>query len=574
MISAFGAAAERFAAGLHGVSAVITDEASIGMAFLEAVRRRERAEPFYGMILLDDRRTAVNYDVAKRLIDVTPDPERCDVLLQQLTRGSFVVNGTTLDEMWATPPLLVQTIREFCALVDALLVRSFGDYVRIAQHFEERTPPPFVRVLVEPTLPPASPAAAPDRPGIVVWAPHRPADSIALHAFALANVHGEVTCVAAGGTLPPGLTLPLLTPDDPRVGEVLARATGVVCVEANDPGDAVAFARRGYGVVAPFTSGAHEYAADVAVWDGTSVELLHAAAVAAIGRPSSVASIPPPPEPLVADVRLPIAVADAPPLVSIVMPTYNRPELLANVLTSVAAQTYPRIEAIVVNDAGAPVDAVVARFPFARLIVHEQNRGAVHATETGFRASVGEYVAFLPDDDWIYPDHVARIMAALLRGGAVFAHGAALLRYFKRAADGSDALRGFNMSTFAKTIDLREALVASTISLNQCIQHRRVFDELGWFLNDSPVSDNEFHMRLLQHHTPVFVPNVTCEFRDYERGSFGKNADLGAALKHVYDEVHPFPNRPVLAEIRERTLASINARPAGVSPFEPSVVLP
>ena len=572
MISAFGPAAERFAVGLANVNAVITDVPSIGTAFLEAVRRRERGEAFYGMVLFEDHRSMVNYDIARGLIEATPDPERCDVLLQQLRRGEFVVNGTALEALWAEPIVVQQVVREFSILADAMLVRSFTEYVWLAGLFVERPPARFARVLVEPALPPATPAAAPAQPGIVIWAPHRSADLLGLHAFALSNVHGEVTCVAAGGVLPGALRLPVLTPGDPRVADVLSRATCIVCVEPNDPGDAVAFARRGYGIVAPITSGAHEFVGDVAAWDGTSVELLHAAAVAALGRPAAITALPEPLPPPALSVALPMRVDDA-PLVSIIMPTYNRRELLARVLACVAAQTYPHIEAVVVNDAGVAVDDVVAGFPFARLVVHATNRGPMAASETGFLASRGEYVAFLPDDDWMYPDHVMRVMAALLRGGAIWAHSSALLRYFKRADDGSDALRGFNMSTFAKTIDLREALVASTVSVNQCLQHRRVFEDLGWFLNDSAVSDNEFHMRLLQHHTPVFVPNVTCEFRDYERGSVGKNADLGAALKHVYDQVHPFPNRPVLTEIRQQTLTSIAARPPGVSPFEPSVLL-
>ncbi len=572
MISAFGPAAERYAAGLHAANAIVTDESSLGTAFLEAVRRRERGEAYYGMILFEDRRSIVNYDIARGLITATPDPERCDVLLQQLRRGTFVVNGTSLEELWADPVVLLQVAREFSILADAMLVRSFAEYVRLANLFIERPPSSFERVLVEPALPAVAPPFAPARPGIVIWAPYRNADLLGLHAFTLANIHGEVTCVAAGGALPGGLGIPVLTREDARTAEVLARATCVVCVEPNDPGDAVAFARRGYGVVAPITSGAHEYVASAQIWDGTSVELLHAAVVAAIGRPAAVTAVPEPVPALAPVPAAPIAVADV-PLVSIIMPTYNRRELLARVLSCVAAQTYPRVEAVVVNDAGVAVDDIVAHFPFARLVVHATNRGPMGASETGFLASRGEYVAFLPDDDWMYPDHLERLMVAIVRAGTTWAHSSALLRYFKQAADGSDTLRGFNMSTFAKTIDLREALVASTVSVNQCLQHRRVFDELGWFLNDNAVTDNEFHMRLLQHATPAFVPNVTCEFRDYERASVGKNADLGAALKRVYDEIHPFPDRPVLNDIRERTLASIAARPPGVSPFEPSVLL-
>jgi hypothetical protein len=80
-------------------------------------------------------------------------------------------------------------------------------------------------------------------------------------------------------------------------------------------------------------------------------------------------------------------------------------------------------------------------------------------------------------------------------------------------------------------------------------------------------------MRVLQHYSPIFVPSVTCEFRDHERGSLGKSADLGGALKQVYEELHPLPHRPVIEEVRRATLASIARRPAGQSPFPPSFVV-
>jgi hypothetical protein len=180
---------------------------------------------------------------------------------------------------------------------------------------------------------------------------------------------------------------------------------------------------------------------------------------------------------------------------------------------------------------------------------------------------------FLPDDDTIYPDHVARIMVALLRSGGAVAHGNALLRYLGRTAAGADILRGFNARVFSQTMTLSEGLVASPVSVNQCIQHRRVFEEIGWMINDSDVADNEFHMRLIQRYTPVFVPNATCEFRDHQRGSLGKSADLGAALKTIYDEVHPFPGRAYLAEMRRQALDNVARRVPGESPFAPTFLI-
>ncbi|MGZ9148858.1 MAG: glycosyltransferase family 2 protein, partial [Candidatus Deferrimicrobiaceae bacterium] len=47
------------------------------------------------------------------------------------------------------------------------------------------------------------------------------------------------------------------------------------------------------------------------------------------------------------------------PLVSVIVPTYNRPEMLADCLRSILHQTYPNVEIIVVNDGGVDVKKII-----------------------------------------------------------------------------------------------------------------------------------------------------------------------------------------------------------------------
>jgi len=570
MITALGATARAYAHGLGDIEAIVTDPASIAQAVLAAVGRRERGEPFYAMVLFEDKRLGITYRAAGQVCVQTTDPDMRSVVLNQLSSGDLLVDqGKPIRGMWAETTDVTGPAYEFYALADAILVRSYTEYAWIARLFERRPAPPVVCVAPERPVP-AVRRRQPERLGVVIWAPERDAGFVGLHAAALADLHGEVTCVVGSGTLPPTIPATVMTPGDPRVDEVLARATCVVCAEPNDPADAVAFASLGYGVVAPVTAGAHEFADGVQLWNGHFPYHLYTAVVTALGRPAAFRERPAPPPPL----RAPV-VADAPdlPTVSVVIPTFNRPDLLTNVLAAVGRQTYPHVETIVVNDGGVAVDDVVARFPFARLIAKAENAGALRAIETGLHNSTGAYVMFLPDDDTIYPDHVSRLMAALLRSGAAVAHASALLRYLGRTETGADVLRGFNARVFSQTLTRSEGLVASPVSVNQCLQHRRIFDEIGWFLNDSAVADNEFHMRLVQRYTPIFVPNVTCEFRDHQRGSLGKSLDLGAALKAVYEEQHPFPGRAFLGEMRRQALENVARRVPGESPFAPTFVI-
>jgi glycosyltransferase involved in cell wall biosynthesis len=90
------------------------------------------------------------------------------------------------------------------------------------------------------------------------------------------------------------------------------------------------------------------------------------------------------------------------PLVSVVMPTYNRASLLGRAIRSALNQTYNNLEIIVVDDASSDdTPDVVKAFQDQRVryIRHDTNRGGSAARNTGIRNATGEFIAFLDDDD-------------------------------------------------------------------------------------------------------------------------------------------------------------------------------
>lgn len=92
------------------------------------------------------------------------------------------------------------------------------------------------------------------------------------------------------------------------------------------------------------------------------------------------------------------------PLVSIVLPTFNRAEMLRRALGSIVQQTLQNIEVIVVDDCSLDVNAVrlvIDGFSDQRITIirHDSNKGGAAARNTGILACKGEYVAFLDDDD-------------------------------------------------------------------------------------------------------------------------------------------------------------------------------
>lgn len=106
------------------------------------------------------------------------------------------------------------------------------------------------------------------------------------------------------------------------------------------------------------------------------------------------------------------------PLVSVVIPTYNRGELLTEAVESVLAQTYGRFELLVADDGstdGTPAQMAVFRDPRIRhLRLIHSGRPSV-ARNQALRDAGGELIAFLDDDDLWLPDKLEKQVTLLSR---------------------------------------------------------------------------------------------------------------------------------------------------------------
>jgi glycosyltransferase involved in cell wall biosynthesis len=112
--------------------------------------------------------------------------------------------------------------------------------------------------------------------------------------------------------------------------------------------------------------------------------------------------------------------------VSVVIPAYNRADLLPRALASVHAQSTPPAEVIVVDDASADDTAKVAEDLGALVIAHDRNRGESAARNTAIAAATQPWIALLDSDDEWLPGHLDRVFG--LRDGHVLVADAALGR--------------------------------------------------------------------------------------------------------------------------------------------------
>ncbi|MBZ8180603.1 MAG: glycosyltransferase family 2 protein [Oscillatoria sp. PMC 1051.18] len=95
------------------------------------------------------------------------------------------------------------------------------------------------------------------------------------------------------------------------------------------------------------------------------------------------------------------------PVLSIIIPTYNRPHLLPIAVNSALAQTRADFEVIVVDDA-SPQPVNLPEHPKLKIIRLPENKGGSAARNVGAKAANGHWITYLDDDDILLP-HMAEV---------------------------------------------------------------------------------------------------------------------------------------------------------------------
>jgi len=122
-------------------------------------------------------------------------------------------------------------------------------------------------------------------------------------------------------------------------------------------------------------------------------------------------------------------------LVSIVVPVYNSENYLHRCLESIAAQTWPQLEVILVDDGSTDGSSILCDQWAAQdrrfRVIHQQNRGVGAARNTGMDQALGTYIFFFDSDDYVDPRLVE---TCLKRAGET---GAEVVLYGSRHVSGN-----------------------------------------------------------------------------------------------------------------------------------------
>jgi glycosyltransferase involved in cell wall biosynthesis len=212
------------------------------------------------------------------------------------------------------------------------------------------------------------------------------------------------------------------------------------------------------------------------------------------------------------------------PAISVIVPTYNRSNMLGGCIDAILNQTMNDFEIIVVSD-GSTDDTrdVIGGYNDHRLLFFEkENGGQASARNLGMTKSRGEYISFCDDDDRFYPDHL------MMLGKYLDTHKDIELVYSDAVWIYKDCSREsevkFSQDFDKKSLENYNYITTQTVLFRKsCLKNNTFFNESLELRNG--LEDWDFYLRLSDDHTFSHIKKITAEYIVHEGNSFHPVSD-------------------------------------------------
>lgn len=224
------------------------------------------------------------------------------------------------------------------------------------------------------------------------------------------------------------------------------------------------------------------------------------------------------------------------PLVSVIIPTYNRANLIGRAIQSVLNQTYRNIEIIIVDDASNDnTEEIVTKFHNINVVYirHNCNKGGGAARNTGIKASNGKFIAFLDDDDEWLNDKLEKQVKTILTLSSEW--GGIYCGFYRITDKKIKKIEVFKKGNL-KTELLKEQLDIGSSSTLLFI--KKIILEIGLF--DETFERNQDFELLIRF------------FRKYKLFS------LEEPLVKIYTRNYNIPNGEMMAKVKYKYLSKYN----------------
>ena len=225
------------------------------------------------------------------------------------------------------------------------------------------------------------------------------------------------------------------------------------------------------------------------------------------------------------------------PLVTIVIPTYNRKELLQNAIASVLSQTHTNWELFIVDDGSVDdTTALVTSIKDTRLhLIGLHHIGNIaHLRNSGTAAGSGDWIAFLDSDDEWVNNKLEKQLRLLLQEKKRWSYGG-----YELMDEGSQTIPDKYGKFSAISGWVTKPLITTEVAINigSLIIERKLFNELHGF-NTNPKllyrEDYELALRLSLKAEVLAIPDLLVRVREHPHRSTNEISDGYQRTAFVY----------------------------------------
>ena len=211
------------------------------------------------------------------------------------------------------------------------------------------------------------------------------------------------------------------------------------------------------------------------------------------------------------------------PLVSIILPTYNRADFLGRSIISVLNQQFANFELIIVDDASVDNSKeVIAVFDDQRIIYlkHERNLGGSAARNTGIRAAQGDFIAFQDSDDEWYPEKLEKQIKIMIETPPNV--GVVYTGFLRVQGENKEYIPGPEIQIKEGNI-FRELLKGNFVTTQAVLVKKECFQKAGMFDETLPrLQDWELFLRIAKFYEFCYIPEPLVK-SFYTEGSISSN---------------------------------------------------
>lgn len=227
-----------------------------------------------------------------------------------------------------------------------------------------------------------------------------------------------------------------------------------------------------------------------------------------------------------------------PPLVSIVVPSWNHEIFIEECLASVFKQTYPSIEIIVVDD-GSIDDSVeiIKRFigrhgRFPVNLVVQQNQGAHNAINNGVMMASGKYINILNSDDYFSGDRIEHLVSYCEKGDVEIAFTTVIFVDHHGNDISTTHPLAIQLSSQQAQIHDHVSVGFAVLNSNVAVSSgnlfftKTLFERLGGFRNYKYCHDWDFILRAMRITEPNFIDRSSYFYRIHRGNTYGSLQDI------------------------------------------------